>query len=48
MFILYIFMVLSKFIPMTYLGYTTTELIQKGAIHTASEIAQQPSLWKKI
>jgi tagatose-6-phosphate ketose/aldose isomerase len=33
---------------MTHLGFTTTELIQKSAIHTAKEIAQQPSLWKKI
>ncbi len=33
---------------MTYLGFSTQELIQKGAIHTAQEIAQQPALWGKI
>jgi tagatose-6-phosphate ketose/aldose isomerase len=33
---------------MTYLGYTTADLNQNGAIHTAREISQQPALWKKI
>jgi tagatose-6-phosphate ketose/aldose isomerase len=33
---------------MSYLGYSSTELIQNGAVHTAREISQQPSLWKKI
>src|SRR5687768_957710 len=33
---------------MKYLGYGIEELTQKGAIHTAREISQQPALWKKI
>src|SRR5687767_8912391 len=33
---------------MKYLGYGMEELTQKGAIHTAREISQQPALWKKI
>jgi tagatose-6-phosphate ketose/aldose isomerase len=33
---------------MKYLGYGIDELTQKGAIHTAREISQQPALWKKI
>lgn len=34
--------------PMKYLGFDQTELIEKGALHTALEICQQPQLWKKI
>jgi tagatose-6-phosphate ketose/aldose isomerase len=33
---------------MKYLGLESKELTQKGAIHTAREISQQPLLWKKI
>ncbi len=33
---------------MTHFGYTSAELIQKGGLHTAREISQQPALWKKI
>jgi tagatose-6-phosphate ketose/aldose isomerase len=33
---------------MKYLGFGLDELTQKGAIHTAREISQQPVLWKKI
>lgn len=33
---------------MTYLGFSTQDLIQKGAIHTAREISQQPALWSSI
>lgn len=33
---------------MTYLDFSTQDLIQKGAIHTAQEIAQQPALWGRI
>lgn len=33
---------------MKYLGFEVEELINKGGIHTAREIAQQPALWRKI
>jgi tagatose-6-phosphate ketose/aldose isomerase len=33
---------------MKYLGFDRQELIEKGALHTALEICQQPQLWKKI
>jgi tagatose-6-phosphate ketose/aldose isomerase len=33
---------------MKYFGFGIEELTQKGGIHTAREIAQQPVLWKKI
>lgn len=33
---------------MKYLGLGVEELMQKGAIHTAMEICQQPVLWRKI
>jgi tagatose-6-phosphate ketose/aldose isomerase len=33
---------------MKYLGFGSDELLQKGAIHTAREISQQPALWPKI
>lgn len=33
---------------MNYLGFSSQDLTQKGAIHTAREISQQPSLWGSI
>jgi tagatose-6-phosphate ketose/aldose isomerase len=33
---------------MKYLGFSIQELTQKGGIHTAKEISQQPLLWQKI
>lgn len=33
---------------MTYLGMELPALIEKGAVHTAREISQQPELWQKI
>jgi len=33
---------------MPYLGYSSAELDQYGAMHTAREISQQPALWRKI
>lgn len=33
---------------MQYLGIEQNTLAEKGAIHTAKEISQQPALWKKI
>lgn len=30
------------------LNFTKDELEQLGAIHTATEIAQQPTVWKKV
>lgn len=33
---------------MKYLGFDQQKLIEKGALHTALEICQQPQLWKKI
>src|SRR5688572_30029432 len=33
---------------MTYLGMQLPELVEKGAVHTAREISQQPDLWQKV
>lgn len=32
----------------SYLGYDETWLVEKNAIHTAREIAQQPELWREL
>lgn len=33
---------------MKYLGFDQSTLVRMGAVHTAREISQQPTLWKKV